>query len=123
MKSKKIIFISIILVIIVIVFIFCVIVNQKSYNINEITNNRIENVNYVTNQDYKKIDIEIVKNGFDSYYFKLYDGSLGNTAWYKYYFYDDKDSCLFTIVDVGNKGLLLVNMGEKNETYQAYKIK
>lgn len=121
-ENKKVFILSALLIGIIVFITLVICFNQKSYSINEITNNKFDDVHYVINEEGEKLPIETIKNKFSNYDYKIYAGSLGNTSRYKYQFYSKEDICLFYIEDIGNKNLFSVDIDDKKVVYQAEKI-
>ena len=100
--------------------------NQKEGDLGHILKNQLNG------REIKKSDIKYIKSGdpfdqnedysvaefIDSFWDKNYkprdNGRIGSTAHSYYVAYDKNDQILFTLVDVGNRGLCYIKAGSFN---------
>lgn len=82
----------------------------KEYDFNEITNYRLEDADFDSNIG--------IRNYLDWCIFKEYKGSLGNTSRKTYDFYSKNGKILFSVTDVGNNDIYIIEIDNKKHIYQ-----
>lgn len=84
----------------------------KQYDFDEITNHKLEDSDFDFDSN---IGIRIY---LDACKFKEYKGSLGNTSRKTYDFYSKNGKILFSVTDVGNNDIYIVEIDNKKHIYQ-----
>ena len=91
---------------------------KKTYSFNEIVNKQTPRIQFVEDENGVQEDVnERIKN-LENASYKIYKGELGNTARRRLIFKDANGSVLFVITDIGNRGIIEVELDEKSTFYQ-----
>lgn len=117
MNLKKNTYPFLILIGVVIISFLAVLVlrNDNYHTIEEILNININDISYVKTGGALIQDEDYSVDDFIKYYknlkYKKVNQSTGNTAHIYYVCYDRNDKILFTLVEIGNKGLIYLKNG------------
>lgn len=115
MSTKKLLLFGVVLCCAITMEIFFVKRNQK-FDFNSITDNRLKDVDVIEpSQDTDGVELF---NFLKDQKFILYRGKLGNTARRHYVMYNSNRDRLFSVTDVGNQNIIVIEIEGKEETYQ-----
>ena len=98
--------------------------NYQKETFEHITKIDLQRVSFCESNS-KKIELNDFLDEFGNVKFKKSKENIGSTAHQRYLCFDDANQLLFTVVDIGNKGLVYITVGEydasNQERLQVYK--
>ena len=90
---------------------------EKALSFDEITDGLSKHAVSVREGNGTEVSVVSVLSMFKQSY-KKYTGQTGNTAHRSWSFYDERGELLFELTDLGNNGLIMISVNNKNTVYK-----
>jgi hypothetical protein len=118
LSKKTIIIICVIIFIILLIPLIALLKNREKKITDIIDKGTLSRVEYIkTSNGENIIDVDGVISDLKQSRFKPYKGDLGNTARLTYIYMDENNNILFRYTDMGNNGIIGININNKDYYY------